>query len=98
MGTRARLFLKNRQNKHRRSMGRSQWSTLVAISLLIVATFVLSKDAVISDAGNEEIYQIDYRGPETHSALPPPEISRADPKPKPKMKHHAHKTRKIRHG
>ncbi|KAH7667631.1 hypothetical protein IHE45_12G072300 [Dioscorea alata] len=77
MGTRARLFLKNRQNKHRRSMGRSQWSTLVAISLLIVATFVLSKDAVISDAGNEEIYQIDYRGPETHSALPPPEISRA---------------------
>ncbi|KAJ0978222.1 hypothetical protein J5N97_013696 [Dioscorea zingiberensis] len=55
------------------------------------AALAQSKDAVVSEVSNEEVYQIDYRGPETHSALPPPELSWADPKPKPRMKPDVHK-------
>ncbi|GLT79333.1 hypothetical protein SLA2020_508250 [Shorea laevis] len=52
-------------------MERKSTVSVVFLLLLLLATPRISKGS--SDALDTEVYQIDYRGPETHSSIPPPD-------------------------
>nr|XP_048321597.1 uncharacterized protein LOC107404226 [Ziziphus jujuba var. spinosa] len=55
---------------------KSSISTLFLFLLLLSAPYYVGGE---SDAVGNEIYEIDYRGPETHSSIPPPDHSHGKP-------------------
>ncbi|XP_059428748.1 uncharacterized protein LOC132162531 [Corylus avellana] len=64
----------------------SAWSAMMEIKSSITTIFLLFLILLtvpsFSRGGSEmevEVYQIDYRGPETHSSTPPPGHSRGKP-------------------
>uniref|UniRef100_A0A2P2J9T4 Transmembrane protein n=1 Tax=Rhizophora mucronata TaxID=61149 RepID=A0A2P2J9T4_RHIMU len=54
--------------------------TLISIAILFSFFFFGFFIGRSSDVADPEIYEIDYRGPQTHSKLPPPAHSRGWPR------------------
>ncbi|XP_062117182.1 uncharacterized protein LOC133831038 isoform X2 [Humulus lupulus] len=52
--------------------------TLIFILFLFATLPYFSTGAIVVDS--HEIYEIDYRGPETHSSIPPPDHSNGKPR------------------
>ncbi|XP_010920901.1 uncharacterized protein [Elaeis guineensis] len=72
--------------------------TLVFLVLVLAAAaLVQSQEDEIQHMSRPEMYEIDYRGPETHSSLPPPQ-SLGGPKAKPSRKRDVGGNRKATHG
>ncbi|KAJ1387686.1 hypothetical protein SESBI_39753 [Sesbania bispinosa] len=57
---------------------RSTFTTSIFLVLILALPF-FSRAAGESEALNSEVYEIDYRGPETHSSVPPPHHSGGKP-------------------
>ncbi|KAJ0979341.1 hypothetical protein J5N97_014815 [Dioscorea zingiberensis] len=79
----------------------NKWCGCFMFVLVLVLVFTgngQSKGTGNSVMNGDEIYQIDYHGPETHSSLAPPEISWSDPKLKHWTNKDANKSRKMKHG
>ncbi|PKU76529.1 uncharacterized protein LOC110109616 [Dendrobium catenatum] len=63
------------------------------IALLVLA----AANSIKCQVKGAEIYEIDYKGPETHSFWPPPRSSRSGPRLRP-LKDRADRVRKPGHG
>ncbi|WOL00665.1 alpha-taxilin-like [Canna indica] len=63
-------------------------AALIAILFIITAKAgaVLHREASVPEMSTTEMYEIDYRGPETHSSLPPPELPSIDSLSEPSRK------------
>ncbi|KAI4300248.1 hypothetical protein L6164_033645 [Bauhinia variegata] len=57
---------------------RSTFTASFFLFLLLALPYFSKGGSQVSDS---EIYEIDYRGPETHSSIPPPHHSHAKPHP-----------------
>ncbi|XP_021847389.1 uncharacterized protein [Spinacia oleracea] len=51
----------------------------ILIFHLLLSPYTLSGGKEISKLNDEDVYEIDYRGPETHSHLPPPKRLKRNP-------------------
>ncbi|XP_038980208.1 uncharacterized protein LOC120110160 [Phoenix dactylifera] len=72
--------------------------TLVFLVLVLAAAgSVQCQEGAGQHSSIPEMYEIDYRGPETHSSLPPPQSLR-DPKAKLSRKRDKGSDRKATHG
>ncbi|XP_072961748.1 uncharacterized protein [Typha angustifolia] len=69
---------------------------VLIILLALAVTVSTICQASVQDSAVPEVYQIDYRGPETHS-LPPPKFSQRGPKPEDSWKRDANRQRKPDH-
>ncbi|KAL5740744.1 hypothetical protein ACOSQ2_029924 [Xanthoceras sorbifolium] len=58
---------------------KSTVASLFLLFLLLLSTPFSSKGGSVVAAVDSEVYEIDYRGPETHSSIPPPDHSRGKP-------------------
>ncbi|CAA0400340.1 unnamed protein product [Arabidopsis thaliana] len=54
-------------------------STVMMIFLIIYLLLVVPCFAKGSEQTDSEVYEIDYRGPETHNSRPPPETMHGKP-------------------
>ncbi|KAL5711378.1 hypothetical protein ACHQM5_021842 [Ranunculus cassubicifolius] len=52
---------------------------LVAFLVLCLARPTLSRGLHHKEESDNDVYEIDYRGPETHSFVPPPDRSHSNP-------------------
>ncbi|KAL3623315.1 hypothetical protein CASFOL_032131 [Castilleja foliolosa] len=71
--------------------------TLLLFILLLVGPGFSRRTLGVKNMNSENIYEIDYRGPETHTYIPPPNLAGARP-----SIHHqtstAHRHKSKRHG
>ncbi|XP_021751625.1 uncharacterized protein LOC110717277 [Chenopodium quinoa] len=51
----------------------------ILIFCLLLNPYIISGVAEMSKVKEEDVYEIDYRGPETHSHIPPPERFKRNP-------------------
>lgn len=77
-------------------MGLRSCLIMVVIMVLAVTASGIAQEYEIPDTSSPEVYQIDYRGPETHSFLPPPR--RSGPKSMPSRNYIGHADTRAIHG
>ncbi|CAD5182467.1 unnamed protein product [Musa acuminata subsp. malaccensis] len=68
------------------------------IAILVASLAVVLVAVRCRETSTTGLYDADYRGPETHASLPPPELPRTDPKNSPSRRRDGGRTRIPVHG